>query len=47
MKVIFRIEKVMFHNENMILTGVEMRVKLFRQTILSYRLPSNNNYRTA
>lgn len=40
MKSIFRIEKVLIHNENMDFTGEQIRIKLFGKTVLRY--PLNN-----
>jgi hypothetical protein len=43
MKAIFRIEKVLFHNENMDFTGEQIRVKLFGKTVISYHSKNNLN----
>lgn len=38
MKKIFRIERILIHNENMDFTGEQIRIKLFDQTVISYCL---------
>lgn len=38
MKKIFRVEKVLHHSDNIELVYIEIRIKLFGQTVLSYRL---------
>lgn len=35
MKPVFRIEKVLIHNENMDFTGVQIRFILFGKTVIS------------
>jgi hypothetical protein len=42
MKTIFRVEKVLHHNDNMELVYIEIRIKFFGQTVLSYRLHPKN-----
>ncbi len=49
MKTIFRVEKVLHHSDNMELIYIEIRIKLFGQTVLSYRFhpkkqPQNYHY---
>lgn len=34
---IFRIEKILIHNENMDFTGEQIRIKMFGNTVLSYQ----------
>lgn len=43
MKQIFTIERVMIHNENMDFTGVQIRIKLFGHTAISYSLKPTLN----
>jgi hypothetical protein len=43
MKQIFRIEKVLIHNENMDFTGAQIRIKLFGHTVISYYQSPNLN----
>ncbi|SHL81559.1 hypothetical protein [Flavobacterium chilense] len=40
---IIRIENILIHNENMILTATKTRIKLFGKAIISYQKQSNLN----
>jgi hypothetical protein len=44
MKAIFKTEKVFVYNENMDFTGVQIRIRLFGKTVLSYQ--SHNKLNT-
>ncbi len=43
MKPVFRIEKVMIHSENMNLTAIKTRVKIFGKEILTYKHNTSKN----
>lgn len=43
MRKIFKVEKVFIHNENMEITAVQTRIKLYEKSVVSYQKSNKLN----